>query len=80
MPIPCSEPPSLSLAKGLWGGAVGAYYGLHLGFAAGDRAEGMVIGAIVGETAGVGIGATASVREFNDDVSECLRIKGKVVF
>jgi len=34
---------------------VSSYYGLHLGFAAADRAEGMVIGAIVGATAGVGI-------------------------
>ncbi|HJN60520.1 MAG TPA: hypothetical protein QF630_05690 [Alphaproteobacteria bacterium] len=64
---------------GLWGGLVGAYYGLHLGFSANEGAEGMLVGAIIGAGAGIGVGAYESVSEFNDGVSECLRVKGYTV-
>ena len=64
---------------GLWGSLVGAYHGLYLGISASDRADGMIFGAIVGAGAGIGIGAVKAVREFNGDVSHCLRLKGYAV-
>ena len=64
---------------GLLGSVVGAYHGLFSGFTAGETAEGMLVGAIVGASAGIGIGAVASVSEFNDEVTECLRVRGYAV-
>lgn len=64
---------------GLWGSLVGAYHGLYLGISANDRADGMIFGAIVGAGTGIGIGAVKSVRQFNDDVGHCLRLKGYAV-
>ncbi|MDP7344930.1 MAG: M28 family peptidase, partial [Alphaproteobacteria bacterium] len=71
--------PRRTIRIGLWGGLVGAYYGLHLGFSANEGAEGMLVGAIIGAGAGIGVGAYESVSEFNDGVSECLRVKGYTV-
>ena len=36
----------------------------------------MLVGAIIGAGARIGIGAVKSVSEFNDEVAECLRVKG----
>jgi len=64
---------------GLWGSVVGAYHGLLLGLVTGERAEGVLVGAIVGAGAGIGIGAVESVSDFNDEVAQCLRLKGYAV-
>ena len=64
---------------GLLGSLTGAYHGLLLGFTAGQRAEVMLVGAIIGASAGIGIGAVQSVSEFNDEVTGCLRLKGYAV-
>jgi len=61
---------------GLWGSLVGAYYGLFLSVATGDKVEVMLFGAIVGASVGIGSGAVESVNEFNDQVTDCLRAKG----
>ena len=60
----------------LWGSLVGAYHGLHLGLSESEKAEGMLVGAIIGASVGIGIGAVESVSEFNDEVDDCLRVRG----
>ncbi len=66
-------------AVGLWGSLVGAYHGLRLGWAARDSAEAVLVGAVVGAGIGVGVGAVKSVREFNGEVADCLRVKGYAI-
>jgi hypothetical protein len=39
----------------------------------------MLVCAIVGAGAGIGIGAVESVGEFNDEITDCLRVKGYAV-
>ena len=58
------------------GSALGAFHGLIGGIQAGNADAGVVIGAAVGGTLGLGVGAAEAVKEHDDEIAGCLRGKG----